>query len=170
MSVGTRRDLFLGRLFFGRARVDEARPAVAPSPTPEPATRTPAAPATPDRTAADGPECERQDVVPLRPIAPDPTRTPPPSPALARLGAARPARPVRAGTFAIQTNLCLAWQNVGCSTCRERCPVPNVVRTDAGRPTIDPAGCTGCGECVARCPAPILAIRFVPSAKGGAHG
>ena len=152
MSVGTRRDLFLGRL-FGRGRADEARPTGEPSPTPA--------------------ERERNDAVALRPIAPEPThpthptRTPPPSPALARLGAARPAL---RGTFAIQTNLCLAWQHVGCSTCRERCPVPNVIRTDAGRPTIDPAGCTGCGECVARCPAPILAIRFVPAARGGAHG
>jgi len=73
-----------------------------------------------------------------------------------------PMRPAKAGLFAIANHLCLAWQGTSCSTCRERCPVPGAVRVEAGRPTIDPALCTGCGDCVAVCPAPILAIRFVP--------
>ncbi len=93
--------------------------------------------------------------------APPPAPAPAPAPARTRPRPGDTFRPARAGTFAIAEHLCIAWRGTSCSTCRERCPVPGVITVDAGRPTIDPATCTGCGECVAVCPAPILAIRFV---------
>ena len=49
---------------------------------------------------------------------------------------------------------CLAWQGTTCSVCREHCAVAGAITIDRGRPTIDPARCTGCGDCVAVCPAP----------------
>ena len=73
---------------------------------------------------------------------------------------AAPPRPARPGVFTVAEHLCLAWQGTSCSTCRERCPEPGAISVSAGRPTIDPAVCTGCGECVASCPAPILATPY----------
>lgn len=66
-----------------------------------------------------------------------------------------------ARTVSVSEVHCLAHRGVGCSTCRERCPVPGAIKVEAGRPTIDPARCDGCGQCIAACPAPVLALRMV---------
>ncbi len=105
---------------------------------------------------ARAPEVARS-VAPTPGVAPTPSVAPKPS-GRPKPGPMRPGRP---GIFTVSEQHCIAWKGTSCSTCRERCPVPGALTVASGRPTIDPALCTGCGDRVAVCPAPILAIRFV---------
>lgn len=96
--------------------------------------------------------------------APEPAARPAPAPAAAVTPIAT-VTPRAAPTIAIVPSLCLAWKHLGCSTCRERCPVPGAIVLDAGRPVIDAARCTGCGDCVRACPAPVMALRLTPARR-----
>ncbi len=76
--------------------------------------------------------------------------------------AARAAAQGLHGTMRVEIDesACLAHQRSFCSVCSERCPVPSAIVVTAGRPRIDPAGCTGCGQCIPVCPAPVMALRL----------
>ena len=62
--------------------------------------------------------------------------------------------------------LCLAYHEIACSVCVERCPVPGALVSDSGLPRVVPGLCTGCGACQPVCPAPENAIRMVPRPLG----
>lgn len=79
--------------------------------------------------------------------------------------ALRPAQPVRMAEAQIETWACLAHNGSFCTVCSEHCPVPNAIVLTAGRPTIDPAHCTGCGVCQHVCPAPANAVLLMPLAE-----
>ncbi|MGE0710427.1 MAG: 4Fe-4S dicluster domain-containing protein [Planctomycetota bacterium] len=74
----------------------------------------------------------------------------------------------RMGSARVLDHACLAAQGLGCSVCREQCPVPGAVRWEGGRPRIDAARCVGCGVCLHVCPAPQNAILLVPRLPQGA--
>lgn len=67
------------------------------------------------------------------------------------------------GVAQIRKTSCLAWQRSFCTVCKERCPVPEAIVLMQGKPTIDPASCTGCGLCQHHCPAPLNAILITPA-------
>jgi ferredoxin-type protein NapG len=71
--------------------------------------------------------------------------------------------PLKMGTARIETMDCLAWQRSFCTVCSERCPVPDAITLDQGRPTIDASVCTGCGVCLYVCPAPRKAVMLLPN-------
>lgn len=58
---------------------------------------------------------------------------------------------------------CLAHLGSFCTTCVERCPVPQAIGVVGHKPVIDPDICTGCGLCAQVCPAPQPAIRLLPT-------
>lgn len=62
----------------------------------------------------------------------------------------------------IQGRFCLAYQRSFCSTCSERCPVPNAIVVENGIPRVNASACTGCGVCHDVCPAPRNAVLMLP--------
>ena len=52
----------------------------------------------------------------------------------------------------INTNTCLAWNDVICSTCRDVCDERAVEFFGLMRPTVNKDKCTGCGFCHGVCP------------------
>ena len=70
--------------------------------------------------------------------------------------------PLRMGTARIDTQVCLAYRGTLCSLCHDRCPVPQAIRVDNGRPTVVEDLCTGCGTCQHVCPAPHNAVVILP--------
>ncbi len=54
--------------------------------------------------------------------------------------------------FKIDTNLCLAWNSVMCSSCRDACDEGAINFFGVFRPTVDMESCTGCGFCYGVCP------------------
>jgi Pyruvate/2-oxoacid:ferredoxin oxidoreductase delta subunit len=77
-----------------------------------------------------------------------------------------PGYPVPAiGTAHIQAIDCLAHQGSTCSSCHERCPVPEAIILDRGRPQVVADHCTGCGICHQVCPAPRNAVIMLPLAE-----
>lgn len=69
------------------------------------------------------------------------------------------------GLAILQTFNCLAHLGTTCSSCSERCPVPGAIRLTDGKPSVDPALCTGCGVCQHVCPAPVNAVLLLPSRR-----
>jgi len=70
--------------------------------------------------------------------------------------------PEHMGTAQIEPLDCMAWQNVPCSSCVERCPVEGAITTDAlVRPHVQAEACVGCGLCAFVCPAPRKAITIL---------
>lgn len=72
-----------------------------------------------------------------------------------------PAPPAGDLIAVIGGRLCLAYHEIACSVCVERCPVPGALVSDSGLPRVVPGLCTGCGACMPVCPAPENAIRMV---------
>lgn len=79
-------------------------------------------------------------------------------------GVLRPDQPRKMGVAWIQTMACLAHTGSFCTVCSERCPVPNAISLQAGKPTIHAEACTGCGVCAGVCPAPTNAVVVMPLA------
>lgn len=63
----------------------------------------------------------------------------------------------------IQGRYCLAYRNLVCTTCVEKCPVPGAIELAGAIPRVNPSVCTGCSDCHAACPAPQNAILMVGS-------
>lgn len=57
---------------------------------------------------------------------------------------------------------CLAWRNLVCTTCVERCPIPGAILFREGKPFINGSMCDGCGVCRDTCPAPRNAVAMLP--------
>jgi ferredoxin len=66
------------------------------------------------------------------------------------------------GVVRVREYACLAHQGTSCSVCKERCPEERALVVRDGKPTVDPAHCTGCGACVGACPAPVNGFDIVP--------
>lgn len=62
----------------------------------------------------------------------------------------------------IQGRFCLAYRNLVCTSCIERCPVAGAIVLESNMPQVNPDLCTGCGECQEVCPAPRNAILAIP--------
>lgn len=82
-------------------------------------------------------------------------------------GALRPDGARTLGRAVIGAHDCLAYQGTTCTVCVEQCPVPGAIRSDAGRPVIDAALCTGCGVCQHVCPSPRNAVIVLPALRRG---
>lgn len=57
-----------------------------------------------------------------------------------------------AAKFSIDTNTCLAWNDVMCSSCLDACDARAVIFFGVFRPVIDADICTACGFCYGVCP------------------
>ena len=73
-----------------------------------------------------------------------------------------PSEPVQvegaAKVAVIQGRHCLAYRNLACSVCAERCPEPGAILREKGIPRVVADACTGCGVCRDVCPAPTNAV------------
>ncbi len=68
----------------------------------------------------------------------------------------------------IQGRQCLAYRNLVCTTCYERCPEAGALVIDSGLPRVAADKCTGCAICRDVCPAPVNAVLMVGAkAEGG---
>jgi Na+-translocating ferredoxin:NAD+ oxidoreductase RNF subunit RnfB len=65
----------------------------------------------------------------------------------------------------IQGKYCLAYEDIPCTTCHDRCPVEGAIVVEDGLPMVEPAVCTGCRVCKEVCPAPSEAILMVPAKR-----
>ena len=65
----------------------------------------------------------------------------------------------RIGTATINRDTCIAWDDVICMSCHNRCEYQAISTEYQRRATIDPELCTGCGMCVSACPVNALSIR-----------
>jgi ferredoxin-type protein NapF len=72
--------------------------------------------------------------------------------------------PERLGLARIDTQRCVAYQDVICVSCRLGCRTRAVDVDNARRPWIDAEGCTGCGGCVSVCPVDAIEVAVVPEA------
>lgn len=66
----------------------------------------------------------------------------------------------------IQGRHCLAYQGSYCTTCYERCPVPQAIELNDGMPRVVLEICTGCGICHDVCPASENAILLTQRKPG----
>lgn len=68
----------------------------------------------------------------------------------------------------IQGRQCLAYRNLVCTTCYERCPEEGALVIEQGLPRVVADKCTGCNVCHDVCPAPVNAVLMVGAKiKGG---
>ena len=65
----------------------------------------------------------------------------------------------------IQGKYCLAYEDIPCSKCYDRCPVEGAIIVEDSLPMVDPEVCTGCRVCKEVCPAPSEAILMVPAKR-----
>jgi Na+-translocating ferredoxin:NAD+ oxidoreductase RNF subunit RnfB len=74
-----------------------------------------------------------------------------------------PQAPVDPGprVAVIQGRHCLAYRNLMCTSCIERCPEPEAIVLVDKMPRVNPSACTGCGDCHAVCPAPQNAVLMI---------
>ncbi len=86
-----------------------------------------------------------------------------------RAGVSRAAPPVSSAPLSddapkvavIQGRHCLAYRELMCSTCFERCPEQGAIVIERGIPQVVSDRCTGCGDCHGVCPAPTNAILMI---------
>ena len=61
------------------------------------------------------------------------------------------------GVAKVIKDVCVAWDWMGCSVCKDACPVEGAITLDENhRPVIDENLCNGCGLCEKTCPASSL--------------
>jgi len=64
----------------------------------------------------------------------------------------------RIGTASLNRDTCIAWDDVICMSCYDRCDYQAISTEYQRRARIDTDRCTGCGMCVAVCPVGALSI------------
>ena len=74
-----------------------------------------------------------------------------------------PPEDVRMGRALLEPSLCEPLAAEGCSRCVRLCPLPGVMRQEAGRPPAISPTCVGCGLCAWVCPSKPKAITVAPS-------
>ncbi len=61
------------------------------------------------------------------------------------------------GVAKVISDVCVAWDWMGCTVCKDVCPIENAITLDENnRPVIDENLCNGCGLCEQQCPASSL--------------
>jgi ferredoxin-type protein NapF len=66
----------------------------------------------------------------------------------------------RIGKARLNRDTCIAWDDVICMACSQRCDYQAITTVHQRRAQIDTEACTGCGMCVAVCPMDALEITF----------
>jgi ferredoxin-type protein NapF len=64
----------------------------------------------------------------------------------------------RIGKLALNRGSCIAWNDIICMSCSNRCDYKAITTQHQRRPNVDAQTCTGCGMCVAACPVQALNI------------
>jgi ferredoxin-type protein NapF len=67
-------------------------------------------------------------------------------------------RPRIIGKLVLNRDSCIAWDDIICMSCSNRCDYKAISTQHHRRPTVDAQTCTGCGMCVAACPVQALNI------------
>ncbi|MDX1698941.1 MAG: 4Fe-4S binding protein, partial [Thiohalobacterales bacterium] len=62
------------------------------------------------------------------------------------------------GTAVLNRATCIAWHEVICMACSERCDCGAITTTHQRRAEIDASLCNGCGMCITACPVKAIAI------------
>ena len=62
------------------------------------------------------------------------------------------------GKLVLNRNTCIAWDDIICMSCCNRCDYKAITLEHYRRPQIDARTCTGCGLCVAACPVQALSF------------
>lgn len=62
------------------------------------------------------------------------------------------------GLATINHGSCIAWNQVICMSCSDRCELKAIHTTYQRRPMVDSNSCNGCGMCVSSCPMNALSV------------
>ncbi len=85
----------------------------------------------------------------------------------ARAAAVSSTTEAESAVAVIQGRRCLAYRNLVCTTCYERCPEEDALVIESGLPRVVSANCTGCRVCHDVCPAPENAVLMINAQDKG---
>lgn len=63
---------------------------------------------------------------------------------------------VKIGLAVVKKDICIAWDSMGCTICKDECPYDAIRLDEQRRPVVDSEKCNGCGLCVKVCPALVM--------------